>query len=151
MSRGPNTIDGKPIKNATRRWEVEITPKDARAGATKDPARCAAALACKHDIPDCSDARVHISTTYLKIKGRWLRFRTPAALRQEIVGFDRGTQFSPGVYTLRPLPPNRREAYGKRQGGPDNKPKKRAGATLPRRKRAAPHVTTGVRASPDYE
>lgn len=137
-------LDGKPVNNATKPLLISITSKDARAGLKKDPMSCAAAVACTREIPNCTEARVHVSVAYLKIKGKWFRYRTPQALRTEIVGFDRGAKFSPGDYYLAPIQPSHR-ANGKRMGG--SKPTERKG---PKQKRHQPH-RTGVRAIANYK
>lgn len=137
-------IDGKTIKNATKPVTIHITGKDATKGATKAPTSCAAALACVREIPKCTEARIHISTAYLKIGGQWVRYKTSQPLRTEIIGFDRGAKFTPGEYRLTPVSASHRAGYGKRQGS--NKDKKKTG-----KKRAKYHVTTGVRAFADYK
>lgn len=132
-------IDGAPVVNATKKLPITITPRDVKLGETKDPGACAAARACMREA-GATQARVHISTTYLKMDKEWVRYRTPAAIRSEIISFDRGAGFQPGDYVLRPLQPSHR-ASGKRMGGPDRaKPK-----TKIRIKRAKRHVVTGIR------
>lgn len=53
-----------------------------------------------------SRARVHISTTYLKVRGKWFRYGTPLNLRDEIISFDRGGQFYPGEFRLKAITPS---------------------------------------------
>lgn len=130
------TIDGEPIVDGARKLTVHISSRDTKRGQTKSPASCAAALACKREVPKCTQARVHISRTYLKINGKWVRYATPPALRSEIVAFDRGAPFAPGTYALAPLKASSR--VRKRQGS--DKPKKRNG-----KKRRAYHMVSGVR------
>lgn len=139
-------INKAPIRNATKPVTIRITPNDATHGAKKDPGACAAALAAKRDVPECTEARIHISTSYVKVRDTWYRFRTPEALRTEIIGFDRGAKFTPGEYRLTPIQPSHR-ASGKRQGGSSRPPPK----TRQRRSRAAPHQVTGVRNKPDLD
>jgi hypothetical protein len=141
-------INKAPIRDAVKPVTIHITAKQAVIGSKKDPGECAAALAAKHDVPQCTEARIHISTSYLKVRDTWYRYRTPAALRTEIVGFDRGAPFTPGAYQLNPIQPSHR-ATGERQGGrtrlrPDRSAKHR-------RSRPAPHQVTGVRNRPDLD
>lgn len=131
-------INGKKVVNAKRPLNLEITEGDVSKGNVKDPTGCAAARACVRQL-NAKSARVHISTTYVEFENKWVRYRTPASLRTEIVSFDRGKQFEPGTYHVRPLQPSH-QANGKRMGS--NKPK-----TRPSKPRAKYHQTTGIRAS----
>lgn len=136
------SIGGKPIINATRKVKVHIEPKDIKGGKNKDPGACAAARALLREIPNCVAARVHLGRTYLlNNKGNWLRYKTPEALRGEIIAFDRGGSFQPGEYELRPVAPSEMSPKKKTppspgRDGPGNDPNK-----SPRKL----HVTAGVR------
>jgi len=96
-------INGIQVLDATKPMKITITDRDITRGDTKDPAACAAALACKRDL-NATEARVHIGRTYVKINNKWTRFNTPKSMRGEIIAFDRGGTFMPGEYTL--LPPH---------------------------------------------
>ena len=133
-------IDRKSIENAQPRVEIVITPHDIKAGNSKAPDTCAAARACLRQL-NCSRARVHISTTYLEVGKVWYRYRTPAALRAEIISFDRGGGFSPGTFELIPIQPSH-QARGRRIGG--NTPAKPFSEN--RRKK---HIVSGVRHNAD--
>lgn len=134
-------INGLPVKDATKKLVLHITPKDIERGNTKNAGMCAAALACKRQL-DVEDARVHIGNIYIKQKDHWLRYQTPRSLRAEIIAFDRGGKFMPGDYTVSPHSPNerleaRRKKASRWQGsGPKDKPKK------PSKKR---HQVLGIR------
>jgi len=93
-------IGGQTVKDAPKAVTIHITRGDVKKGATKDPAACAAAQACKREL-HVTDARIHIGRCYLKINNEWQRFQTSPALRQEIITFDRGGVFAPGTYTLK--------------------------------------------------
>lgn len=134
-------INGKKVVNAKSPLLLEITKGDVSRGKTKDPSACAAARACVRQL-DAKSARVHVSTTYVEFDDKWVRYLTPASLRTEIVSFDRGKEFEPGEYNIRPLQPSH-QASGRRMGS-TNKPKAKG---APDKKRAKPHHTTGVRAS----
>ncbi len=97
-------IDGKRIFDADRPQTIVITKDDVKKGNTKDPGGCAAALACCRDLR-ATEARIHVTKAYVKIRNRWYRFRTPTALSREIVAFDRGGKFEPGEYELKPIKP----------------------------------------------
>src|SRR4051812_25480409 len=96
-------IKGVRVKDATRPITIEIKDRDVKNGNTKNPAACAAALACKRTF-NGAETRVHIGRTYVKLGKEWVRFRTPLSLRTEIITFDRGGTFAPGKYTLQPMP-----------------------------------------------
>ncbi len=89
-----NDID---VIDATKKLTIRITEEDVKKGGLKNAKACAAARAIKR-IGHFKNARVHISRTYVQNKaGDWVRYTTPAALRREIVAFDRGGSFEPGI------------------------------------------------------
>ena len=137
------SIDGKPVFDAKSRLVIEINRGDIVGGKSKDPSSCAAARACLRQVPKCTSVRVYKSRTFLRLGDKWFRYHTPSGMRLEIVAFDRGAKFLPGVYVLSPLQPSHR-ADGNRKGGPGatrNKNKKdRTG-----KKRSSYHVIEGVR------
>lgn len=96
-------INGKRVVDARKPVTINITPRDVATGDNKNPSGCAAARAARHSIPECISARVHVGRVYIEQKDKWVKYRTPASLRTEIVAFDRGGSFSPGEYTLRPI------------------------------------------------
>lgn len=110
-------INGKPVVNATEPLSIHILPGDISAAKRKDPGACAAARAIVREI-DCKQARVHLDRTYVEETDRWIRYRTPGSLRNEIIAIDRGGKFMPGAHELKALPETERARYGKRQGGP---------------------------------
>lgn len=97
-------INGVPVKDASKKITLRITSLDVKRGQTKDAASCAAAQACRRQL-HVEDARVHVGCIYIKQKDgkAWLRYRTPQALRSEIIAFDRGGKFMPGEYSLAPF------------------------------------------------
>lgn len=148
------TINKIPVIDARKPANITIRPLDVKRGNAKDPGACAAARACLHDM-NAIAARVHVGRTYVELPTKlarrygarvspkhegtvWVRFRTPPALRTEIVSFDRAKQFDPGEYILPPPQPSHR-ARGKAYGG--KKVVKRGSY-----KRPSPrHVLGGVR------
>ena len=80
-------INGTEVVDARRPIQLHISKRDIAEGNNKDPGACAAArAACR--LKEVSGARIHLSRTYLRIGGRWLRFITSQALKQEIIAFD---------------------------------------------------------------
>jgi hypothetical protein len=94
-------IEGLPVVDATKPLTFTVTRRDTKRGDIKDPEACAIALACRRTLHSDS-VRVHLQVTYIKVGTHWLRYITPNSVRTEIVAFDRGGMFSPGVYTLNP-------------------------------------------------
>lgn len=124
-----------PISDAKKSVHITISPRDCKRGSTKDPGSCAAALACKRDL-HATDTRIHIGRSYLRIDGKWQRFRTSQALRSEIIAFDRGGEFK---HLLKTIP---RKNEGIKKTKPKGTKDKRV--KLNRKKRAY-HSVTGVR------
>lgn len=103
-----NSIGGKPVVDAARAVTLHISAMDTKKGGVKDPGACAAALAAMREIPNCTAARIHLGRAYIfnEKKKHWIRFKTPEALRGEIIAFDRGGSFEPGEYKLAPMSPS---------------------------------------------
>jgi len=135
-------INGKKVINATKPLTVIVTDHDVAHGATKDPGGCAAARAVKRTAK-CTKARVHLGCTYIETDKYWLRYKTPDAVRTEIVAFDRGATFTPDEYTFRPMPPSHRRKYGVAQGSETNKTNPKRKRTMVARVRH--HEVSGVR------
>lgn len=133
-------IDGKPVHDAKSRIVIEISRQDISAGKTKDPSSCAAAKACLRQVPKCTSVRVYKSRTFLKIRDKWFRYHTPPSMKLEIVAFDRGAHFLPGVYVLSPMQPSHR-ATGKSHS--NSVAKKKKGPV--KKKRTPYHLIEGVR------
>lgn len=110
-------IHGFPIRDAKSDLEVEISTSDVRKAGVKDPSSCAMAQAICRD-HEYREARVHLSVTYARKAGQkeWLRFMTPCHLRTEIIAFDRGGKFQPGIFVLR----KPTKVSGKQQGSATN-------------------------------
>lgn len=138
-------INGLPVTDASKPLTIKITAGDCKKGDSKEPQSCAAAQAALRQT-SASEARVHISRTYLKFGKKWVRYQTPAALRQEIVSFDKGTGFSPGEYVLRAIPPSEIALRGGRAG---STPKLKRGR--PGHHRAKSHMLKDVRHRPHPE
>lgn len=125
MDRTKNILDGLPIVNATKSLKLEITTADIKHSQKKSAGFCAAAVACVRQLK-AKEARVHLSRTYIRHNGKWIRYITPTSLQKEIIAFDRGGSFEPGHYRLMKVPPGKLIRVGEPSGGKGNKKKKLA-------------------------
>ena len=123
------------VVDATRKARIEVTQKDVSSKAVKDHNACAMAVACKRKF-NLDGVIISRSIAYL-IKGKQARrFKLPMSISREIVAFDRGAGFEPGVYEF---------------GKPNEKLGSRVGRKLdPNRDRSGKnkrfrHLTTNVR------
>lgn len=132
-------INGVKVVDAKKPLTLHISVGDVKKGSNKNPSSCAAAQACLK-LPGVTQAKVHISTTYIKLADKWLRFRTPGALRSEIVAFDRGGTFEAGEYTLAPMSPTLRLGVG--ATGSNTSKTKPHGSKKKKRKM---HLVKGIR------
>jgi hypothetical protein len=133
-------IKGFPVYDAKAGMELTINRRDTTSG-RKDPWNCAAAK-CILRMPGVIEVRVFRSKTYVLRRNPtndlkfWTRYHTSAALRTELIAFDRGGTFDPGVYYLGKIAPMTLLGARHRPSG------KHAGHNA---KRAAAHVLSGVR------
>jgi hypothetical protein len=148
LGKSAMRIDGLPVKDAKKKLPITINARDVRRGNNNQPTSCAAAQACLRQ-SDASAARVHLGRTYLLIDGKhWLRFKTPASMRSEIIAFDRGGKFATGEYVLGALQPTSR-ATGKRQGTVE-KPTRNRKTAKKRRYHAVTDVRSNAHAGVNY-
>lgn len=91
-------LDDLPVVNATVPLQLTITAADIAAGTPLEPASCAVVRAGERELH--TEMRVHTSRTYVKRGKHWLRYKTPDAMRAEIIAFDRGGRFIPGTFIL---------------------------------------------------
>jgi hypothetical protein len=110
----PRTFEGLPVVDAKKRVEFQISKSDISNSKKKDPSMCAAAVACQRKF-HTKETRVFLTRTYIKTADKWVRYATPPAISREIVAFDRGANFEPGVYVLSPINPSAR--LGMYRGG----------------------------------
>jgi hypothetical protein len=132
-------INGKPVVDATEHMVVEITKEDCEKGKNKNPSACAAARAILREYK-VKSARVHVGITYIEEDKRWIRYKTPHSLRTELVAFDRGGTFEPGIYTLCPPTSGMRLSELKKRNLPKLPPEAHRGKTTRLR-----HETTNIR------
>ena len=92
-------IDGFPVVDAKRPLKLEVTRADCNAATRKNPGCCAVAKACGRELK-IKGVRVHLSRLYLLAGKTWTRYIVHNSMRSEIIAFDRGGKFQPGVYTF---------------------------------------------------
>jgi len=128
-------IGGRNVIDSTETIQIEITEQDTQFASRKDHGNCAVARACMKQ--EGTDALVHISRVFLKMKHKnlWVRYIVRNDLRTEIVAFDRGGNFEPGIFKLYRVQPAKK--LGKTTGT-----NTREGHTA---KRKAPTTLHGVR------
>ena len=116
-------INGKKVVDAKGPLRISISEKDAALGKTKDPAKCAAARAIVRTIADAKSARVHLGRTYIEMDDKWVRYKTPEALKLEIVSFDRGAkaEHTVGDYTLYAPAPTDKLGHPRKKNAPTGK------------------------------
>ena len=131
-------IDGFPVIDAKKPLKLEITRADCNLATRKNPGCCAVAKACGRELK-IRGVRVHLSRLYLLSGKAWTRYLVHSSLRSEIIAFDRGGKFQPGVYTFQAPNPNKRLGSG---GGKTKNP----GTGKPRAPRIY-HSVQGVRAA----
>src|SRR5262245_8859589 len=100
----PRKIDGQVVGNAMTPVRFTVTEQDIREGKPLNPNACAIALACVRQIKGVTAAKAHLGCIYLMRSGKWIRYRTSHQLAREVVAFDRGGKFWPGIYELIPPP-----------------------------------------------
>lgn len=140
------------IHDAKRDLAIHVSLVDVQEALLKrgkrDPDACAAATAlCRHT-PGVDYARVSRSFTIVKRNGRLERYRTPAALRDQILLFDRAGIFEPGEYVLRAIPPSSTREYMSEHNRTSNA---RRSITARRTTKHAKHAIPGVRGRLDYD
>jgi hypothetical protein len=132
---------GIEVRDATKPVLLRIRPADTKTG-KKDPEACAAAKAAKR-LRGVLEARIYRTRSYLlhrNSKGpgkHWKRYITPASIRTEIVSFDRGAEFDPGDYRLRPIGNSGKLGSYKKH--------KETGTGKKHGRRSLPHIVRGIR------
>lgn len=132
-------INGLPVVDAQRKLTIHVSASDTKRAKRKDPTSCAVALSCVREIKGCTEARVHLGRTYIRVGDKYVRYNTPQSVRSELLLFDRGAGFEPGDYTLNPCPPTSQLGCGYGSDRSRTRPKKL------HKKRATYHVIQGVR------
>ena len=103
-------IDGLPVKDAKKNIRLEVMREDIISARKKDSNCCAVAKACKR-LEGVKGVKVHLSRLYLNTDGKcYTRYIVSGAMRSEIIAFDRGGKFMPGMYSL--SAPDKTKALG---------------------------------------
>lgn len=119
------------VNDATEDIHIAVTEKDDKKAFKMDHTGCAMAIAMKREM-NLDGVIMSISTAYT-IKGAVAtRYSVPSRTGREIVSFDRGGHFDPGVYYLKPPIHRIGEDHGERED--DHDP--------PAVRRTLPHILT---------
>src|SRR5207237_4660373 len=113
----------------------EVTKRDASLGQSKDHRKCVVAETCKKKLK-LDDAIVAMRRAYLIRGNTAVRYSVPEAVARELVSFDRGGSFAPGMYELKAPPKIKPRGVGTRHPGDPS----------PGRLRHRRHDTADVRA-----
>lgn len=130
------------IIEAKENLEIEVLPVDDKNSKRRDHEACAMAVACKRAYK-ADGVIISRSVEYLVKDNLAVRFFIPESVSREIVSFDRGGAFNPGVYHLRK--PSESDTLGYRQEVNEDREEKH-GHTDKRAKKAKLHRTQGIRA-----
>jgi hypothetical protein len=125
----------KKVVDADKPADIEVTISDATTKGIKNHEACAMAVACKRKY-NLDGVIISRSTAYLVKGNQARRFKLPPATAKEVVSFDRGGGFAPGVYRLSAV--GDWAKLGRKQGS--DKP--RTGNGIKERFR---HLTTDIR------
>jgi hypothetical protein len=121
------SIDGMPVIDAKKPLKLEVSRDDVKTASKKLPNACAVAKACYREL-HAKEVRVHLSRVYVRTNNAfWTRYVTPKSMRTEIIAFDRGGKFVPGVFHMAAPQPSKRlgpKDNGGKSTKPNNKPKK---------------------------
>jgi hypothetical protein len=143
--RKVTAIDGLPVLNAKGPLVLTITDGDINKADNKNPADCVVARAIRRQC-HAMEARVHLTRVYVRTtKDHWDRYRTPKAMRDEIIAFDRGGSFEAAAFHLPPVEPNKQVPRNSKADR--RKYDKRAYVAI-RPKRRPPTVVKNVRSEP---
>lgn len=130
--------DVKSVEDAVKRQVVQVRANDAKLRGKKKHDECALAEACKRSFA-VDGVIISRSMAYLVKGKKAVRFKLPDSVSREIVSFDRGAGFQPGVYALEAIPPSSRMDYrAKRDDLRDDRDRTNKG-------KAKRHITTNVR------
>ena len=100
MSKKLIEMDGLPVLDAKKPLRLEVMREDIRDASKKVPNSCAVAKACTRAM-GVKGVKVHVSRLYLNTNDKsWTRYVVSGAMRNEIIAYDRGGKFMPGVYVL---------------------------------------------------
>lgn len=123
------------VVDALRPAKIEVTVSDSTKKGVKNHAECALAVACKNKF-NLDGVIISRTVAYL-VKGKKARrFHLPPSTARELVSFDRGAGFAPGIYQLSVVSGNNK--LGMARGGHSGV----EGSGKPKQFR---HYTSGIR------
>lgn len=99
------------VTDATEPIDVEVTNLDSANSKLKHHAKCALAVACKRS-EKADGVIVSVSTAYVIKGNQAIRYCLPDTAAREVVSFDRGSGYDPGMYHLRA--PSKSQRLGKK-------------------------------------
>lgn len=138
-------INGKPVINGQRPFNLTITVRDIKKGKSKVPGGCAAAVALVRENKDITQARVHVGRIFIEGPTAWVRYMTPRTLRDEIVAFDRGGSFAPGTHKVMPLTKTQQKYIDDKEWRDLDRARRVEASKKDRVKRTTRHIVSGVR------
>ncbi len=95
------------LVDANKRAIIEVTKEDVKSVGIKDPIMCAFARACYRSF-DADGVIIGLTTSYVIMAKRGIRFKNSETLSREIISFDRRGGFDPGLYLITPFSPRQR-------------------------------------------
>jgi hypothetical protein len=128
------------VEDAKYPLEIEVLKADVTKSKRKDMNQCAMAQACKR-VYHADGVIMARSTAYLVKGDLAVRFKVPNTVSREITSFDRGGEFSTGIYML--SVPCHADTLARKEERGDNKSK--GGSKKPKGIRKY-HLTQGIRA-----
>src|SRR5579862_680771 len=87
------------VVDAKRAVTIEVTKKDSATGKRRSHETCAMAVACEKMFK-ADGVVISRSNAYIIKKDKAIKFAIPQSVSREIVSFDRGAGFEPGIYQL---------------------------------------------------
>ncbi|HEX3338580.1 MAG TPA: hypothetical protein VHT68_05320 [Pseudolabrys sp.] len=116
----PRTYNGKTVVDATSDIPFHVTDQDVSKGKANDACECAGALAIKRDHPgQVREVYLHRNIIMVELATKVIRYRTPGALRDQLLRYDSGNKFSTGTYRLAKVPASVIRNRGRQHSPPD--------------------------------
>lgn len=104
------------VVDATEKIFVTVQKQDRKESTKKSLSNCALARACCREL-EIDAAMIGMTSSYLIIGNKAVRYRTPAVVQREIVSFDRHGDFDLGTYQLSAVPKSGRLGPNKYANG----------------------------------
>lgn len=130
------------VQDTDKSLEIEVMQDDSTKKGIKKHKICALAQACKRTF-NVEGVIVARSVAYLVNGVVATRYRLPQSVVREIVAFDRGGKFSPGLYLLATFPKS--SQLGARVQYSGQKAHGSGGKNQGKMKKRFQHITTGIR------